>query len=215
MPKVRQLLKRVQGSHPTRDQKALADFAIRLASDNSILRARAEGVEEALQIEQDRRKRGKAVWKANEIKDIEGKAQFYTPGRVTARINANKAAEEFKETKAFQKVQEKKDKQRQKEDQAILIAQKKSDREVAAKKKKQELQEAKEMKLASAQLKKDLQMATPSLKPKPIALKLKKKAVVVVESDIEYEELVTERIWSPRPRRTIKLPQYLKGDDLS
>ncbi|KAF2420334.1 hypothetical protein EJ08DRAFT_27182 [Tothia fuscella] len=119
MPKVRQLLKRAHGLELTGSQIALANFVVKIASSNSILKARAEGAEgaeEALYIEQERRKRGKAVWKVTKVKDIEGKAQFYTPARVTARIDANKAAEVFKETKAFRKAQEKSDKQRQKED---------------------------------------------------------------------------------------------------
>jgi hypothetical protein len=83
------------------------------------------------------------------------------------------------------------------------------------KEKKQVIEDAKVQREVTKQLKFDKQQAI--LKPKKGALvsKGKKKVVVVVESDIEYEELVEPRIWTPRPKRSKKMLEQFNNYDLS
>jgi hypothetical protein len=82
MRKVRQLCKKVVGTAPTEDGQKLTNFVLKLAIKYAILEAEAEGHKMAVKVEKQRRNRGKRLFKMD---DINRKAQFFTPGRITTR----------------------------------------------------------------------------------------------------------------------------------
>ena len=96
-----------------------------------------------------------------------------------------------------------------------MVAQRKAAKSLAAKEKKQATEDAKAQREVTKQLKFDKQQATPKPKKGALVSKGKKKVVVVVESDIEYEELAEPRIWTPRPKCSKKMPERFNDYDLS
>jgi hypothetical protein len=75
-----------------------------------------------------------------------------------------------------------------------MVVQRRQARQLETKKKKQQLAKAKIQKEVTAQLKKDLITATPKPEVRSKVLQASKRVVVVVESDIEYKEVVEPRI---------------------
>lgn len=169
----------------------------------------------AADIEKKRRKRGKLLFGQADLVGHDGKSKFSSPTKISSAIAAKDARDQAKEDDTIRKAEEKSRKKQQKEERARLVAQMKAAKSLAAKQKKQATEDAKSQKEVIRQLNSDLQQAILKVKKGARAFKAKKKVVVVVESDIEYEGLVEPRIWMPRPKRSREMPKRLHDYDLS
>jgi len=145
----------------------------------------------------------------------EGKSKFWLSTKISSAIAVKNATDQAKTDKTIWKAEEKHIKKQQKEEQAHMVAQRKATKSLIAKEKKQVLEDTKAQREINKQLKFDLQQAMPKPKKGALVSKGKKKVVVVVESDIEYEELVELRIWTPHPKHSKKMPEQFNDYDLS
>ena len=111
----------------------MTNFILKLVTKYAILEAELEGHKMVAKVEKQRRNRGKALFKAE---DIDGKAQFFTPGRITIRRVEIQAQKEAEDDELVRKAEEKRIKKQYKEEQAILVAQRKTERAAKAQAKK-------------------------------------------------------------------------------
>ena len=57
----------------------------------------------------------------------------------------------------------------------------------------------------------NLQLTINKVKEGAASIQCKKKVVIVVESDIQYEELIGPRVWPSRPKRSKMMPKQFNG----
>ncbi|KAF2429367.1 hypothetical protein EJ08DRAFT_661690 [Tothia fuscella] len=127
--KVRQLIRRVKHTNPSRDVQMLSNAFVTLATNNACLTAKVEGLTKAIHIAEKRQKKGIPVLPAALLQPNEGKSQFWSPTKLKDEERITNAKKTAQEEEKIRKAEEKRDKQRRKEDQAIMVAQRKSDRE--------------------------------------------------------------------------------------
>ncbi|KAF2435726.1 hypothetical protein EJ08DRAFT_729601 [Tothia fuscella] len=162
--KLRQLIKRVNNNQPLRDVKVLTNAFVTLTTNNVYLAAKVEGLTKAVDIAKRRQIKGKPVLPTVLLQANKGKAQFWSPTKLKDEERFTNAKKTAQEQEKVRKAEEKRNKQRKKEDLAIIVAQRKSNKERDRRAKKQAIEEAKTQKEVDKQLKIDLKLATP--KPK-------------------------------------------------
>ncbi|KAF2435165.1 hypothetical protein EJ08DRAFT_675570 [Tothia fuscella] len=131
---------------------------------------------------------GKPVLPAVLLQPNKGKAQFWSPTKLKDEERFTNAKKTAQEEEKLRKAEEKRNKQRKKEDLAIIVAQRKSNKERDRRAKKQATEEVKTQKEVDKQLKINPTLATPNPKSRSKPSKPPKQVVVVVEDNNIYEE---------------------------